>query len=39
MTIIEKILASHSGKSRVKPGDIVDVHIDVGWQGILEVQG
>ena len=28
MTIIEKILANHSGKSTVKPGDIVDVHID-----------
>jgi 3-isopropylmalate dehydratase small subunit len=29
MTIIEKILASHAGKARVKPGDIVDVAIDV----------
>jgi len=28
MTIIEKILASHSGKQKVKPGDIVDVTID-----------
>lgn len=28
MTIIEKILASHSGKKLVKPGDIVDVEID-----------
>lgn len=29
MTIIEKILASHSGKDNVIPGDIVDVTIDV----------
>lgn len=29
MTIIEKILAQHSGKKRVKPGEIVDVMIDV----------
>lgn len=29
MTIIEKILASHSGKDIVKPGEIVDVIIDV----------
>lgn len=29
MTIIEKILAAHSGKKSVKPGDIVDVLIDV----------
>ena len=29
MTIIEKILASHSGKNTVKPGEIVDVVIDV----------
>lgn len=29
MTIIEKILASHSGKDLVKPGEIVDVVIDV----------
>lgn len=29
MTIIEKILASHSGKPEVHPGDIVDVVIDV----------
>jgi len=28
MTIIEKILASHSGQSTVKPGDIIDVFID-----------
>ncbi len=28
MTVIEKILASHSGKSEVAPGDIVDVIID-----------
>jgi 3-isopropylmalate dehydratase small subunit len=28
MTIIEKILASHSGKSIVKPGEILDVEID-----------
>ena len=28
MTVIEKILASHSGKDNVKPGDIVDVMID-----------
>lgn len=29
MTIIEKILASHAGKTMVKPGEIVDVTIDV----------
>src|SRR5512133_1251722 len=29
MTIIKKILAQHSGKKKVKPGDIVDVAIDV----------
>ncbi|HLO58495.1 MAG TPA: aconitase/3-isopropylmalate dehydratase large subunit family protein [Bacteroidales bacterium] len=29
MTIIEKILAAHSGKKSVKPGEIVDVLIDV----------
>jgi 3-isopropylmalate/(R)-2-methylmalate dehydratase large subunit len=29
MTIIEKILASHSGKDKVVPGEIVDVAIDV----------
>jgi len=29
MTIIEKILASHAGKAKVNPGDIVDVTIDV----------
>lgn len=29
MTIIEKILASHSGKDKVVPGEIVDVTIDV----------
>jgi len=28
MTIIEKILASHSGKEVVKPGEILDVEID-----------
>lgn len=28
MTIIEKILASHSGQTVVKPGDIIDVFID-----------
>ena len=28
MTIIEKILAKHSGKASVKPGEIVDVLID-----------
>ncbi|MCK5856817.1 MAG: 3-isopropylmalate dehydratase large subunit [Bacteroidales bacterium] len=28
MTIIEKILASHSGKDVVKPGEILDVEID-----------
>ncbi len=28
MTIIEKILAAHSGKKTVEPGDIVDVKID-----------
>jgi 3-isopropylmalate/(R)-2-methylmalate dehydratase large subunit len=42
MTIIEKILASHSGKKRVKPGEIVDVFIDVrlardfGGAGVLQ---
>lgn len=29
MTVIEKILASHSNHKKVKPGDIVDVKIDV----------
>lgn len=29
MTIIEKILANHSGKKKVYPGDILDIHIDV----------
>jgi 3-isopropylmalate/(R)-2-methylmalate dehydratase large subunit len=29
MTIIEKILASHSGKEKVSPGEIVDIKIDV----------
>jgi 3-isopropylmalate/(R)-2-methylmalate dehydratase large subunit len=29
MTIIEKILAAHSGKKKVAPGDIVDIAIDV----------
>ncbi len=28
MTVIEKILAAHSGKAEVAPGDIVDVMID-----------
>ncbi len=28
MTVIEKILAAHSGKDVVAPGDIVDVEID-----------
>ncbi len=28
MTIIEKIIARHSGRSTVKPGDIVDIFID-----------
>ena len=28
MNIIEKIIASHSGKDKVKPGDIVDIEID-----------
>jgi homoaconitase/3-isopropylmalate dehydratase large subunit len=27
-TIIEKIIAQHSGKSGVRPGEIVDVEID-----------
>jgi len=41
MTIIEKILASHSGKAKVVPGDIVDVDVDVrlardfGGAGVL----
>jgi 3-isopropylmalate dehydratase small subunit len=29
MTIIEKIIAAHSGKESVKPGEIVDISIDV----------
>src|SRR5512133_308401 len=29
MTIIEKILAAHSGLSVVEPGDIIDVNIDI----------
>ena len=29
MNIIEKIIASHSGQKSVKPGDIVDVEIDI----------
>ncbi|PLX20243.1 MAG: homoaconitate hydratase, partial [Marinilabiliales bacterium] len=29
MTLIEKILANHSNKDTVKPGDIVDVYMDV----------
>jgi len=29
MTIIEKILAAHSGKKKVQPGEIVDVKIDI----------
>ncbi len=29
MTIIEKIIANHSGKSSVAPGEIVDITIDV----------
>ena len=28
MTVIEKILASHAGKAKVQPGDIVNVEID-----------
>ena len=28
MTMIEKILANHSGHSNVKPGDIVDIELD-----------
>lgn len=28
MTIIEKIIANHSNKSKVKPGEIIDVSID-----------
>ena len=28
MTLIEEILASHSDKKNVKPGDIVDIYID-----------
>lgn len=28
MTISEKILASHSGKKKVEPGDIVNARID-----------
>ena len=29
MTIIEKIIAAHSGKDKVTPGDIIDMEIDV----------
>lgn len=29
MNIIEKIIANHSGQTKVQPGDIVDVEIDV----------
>jgi 3-isopropylmalate/(R)-2-methylmalate dehydratase large subunit len=29
MTLIEKILASHAGKNQVKPGEVLDVVIDV----------
>lgn len=29
LTLIEKIIANHSGNSSVKPDDIVDIHIDV----------
>jgi len=29
MTIIEKIIANHSGRTRVSPGEIVEVEIDV----------
>ncbi|NQU88442.1 MAG: 3-isopropylmalate dehydratase large subunit [Mariniphaga sp.] len=29
MTIIEKIIATHAGFEKVKPGDIVDIEIDV----------
>ncbi|MEA1873697.1 MAG: hypothetical protein U9N51_04610 [Bacteroidota bacterium] len=28
MTIIEKIIANHSGKTNVNPGNIVDIIID-----------
>jgi len=29
LTLIEKILANHSGKDVVKPGEIIDIEIDV----------
>jgi len=29
LTLIEKILANHSGKKAVKPGEIIDIEIDV----------
>ncbi|MBN1326418.1 MAG: 3-isopropylmalate dehydratase large subunit [Candidatus Cloacimonetes bacterium] len=29
LTLIEKILANHSGNSEVKPGEIIDIEIDV----------
>jgi 3-isopropylmalate/(R)-2-methylmalate dehydratase large subunit len=29
MTLVEKILAAHSGKKAVKPGDIIDIDIDI----------
>lgn len=29
LTLIEKILANHSGRDKVSPGDIVDIEIDV----------
>jgi len=29
MTLVEKILAAHSGKESVHPGEIIDVDIDI----------
>ena len=29
MTITEKILAAHSGKDKVKPGELIDAQLDV----------
>jgi 3-isopropylmalate/(R)-2-methylmalate dehydratase large subunit len=31
ITITEKILAAHSGKSSVAPGELINVKVDVVW--------
>ncbi|HEX4841841.1 MAG TPA: 3-isopropylmalate dehydratase large subunit, partial [bacterium] len=28
MTLTEKILAAHSGQREVRPGDLIDCHVD-----------